>query len=56
MCAASALCILKIRILDVREKKAVSMTIAALLADYRSGQCTPAQMISEWLSRGAVDI
>src|SRR4051812_20124530 len=27
------------------------MTIAALLADYRSGQRTPAQMISEWLAR-----
>ena len=34
----------------------MSMTIAALLADYRSGQRTPAQMISEWLSRGAADV
>jgi len=32
------------------------MIIADLLVDYRSGQWAPAQMISEWLSRGTADV
>jgi allophanate hydrolase len=46
----SALCILN-RIQDIPEKKAVSMTIAALLDDYRSGRRTPSQVIADLLAR-----
>src|SRR5690348_4431004 len=39
------------RILDPQEKKAVSLNLGALQADYRSGRRTPSQVITDLVTR-----